>query len=272
MKAPPKPAVVIVGFGRLGGALALALQRAGWPVSVRPRSAASKARAKKAKLPTAGPDELRDARLCILAVPDDAVAKVARELHSQLGAGTSLIHCSGALTLDAFMVPVKSRGSFHPLVAVSDPNDPLDDGCVAIAARDPKLAVVLKRLADAVKLYAFEVPEARRAAYHAGAVMSAGLVVALIDAAAEATGLPREVIEPALLHLTATALRGAKERGLAAAITGPVVRGDAGVVAAHLVTLPGDLGTLYRALSRRSLALAKLDADTRSRLAAVLSR
>src|SRR5437870_4650264 len=104
--------------------------------------------------------------------------------------------------------------------------------------------------------------------------MSAGLLVSLLDAAVEATGLPREQIEPALLHLTGSALRGAAQRGLTASLTGPVARGDAGVVAAHLVALPADLGELYRVLSQRMLALSidRLDPDAFERLSAVLSR
>src|SRR5262249_27641838 len=156
----------------------------------------------------------------------------------------TLVHCSGALSLDAFLQRGQPRGSFHPLVAISDRGDSLTGGHVAIAGSTPKVTAALQKLAKAARLKPLRVPESTRAAYHAGAGMSAGLVVTLIDAAVEATGLPRSQIEQALLHLTGTALRGARERGLHASLTGPVVRGDARVVAAHREALSPDLDAL----------------------------
>lgn len=261
------PRVVIVGVGRVGGALALHLEAAGWNVSVqttRPR----RARAFHVRLATDA--DFGRARLCILSVPDDAVASVASEVDARIGQKTSLVHCSGALTLEAFGLPHRSRGSFHPLAAISDAHDDPSGKWAALAATERGLLTVLKRVAQAMKMHALEVPEARRVAYHAGAVMSAGLVLALVDAAAEAAGIdPR-----ALLALTASAVEGARERGLVDALTGPVVRGDANVIAAHLGVLPPELRSLYESLSRRMLKLAskRLGAGPKARVAAVLDR
>ena len=47
----PPPRVVIVGFGRVGGALALGLQAAQWDVAVLPRSADSVRRAASLRFP-----------------------------------------------------------------------------------------------------------------------------------------------------------------------------------------------------------------------------
>ncbi|MBV9108898.1 MAG: NAD(P)-binding domain-containing protein, partial [Gemmatimonadetes bacterium] len=76
----PRPLVVIVGFGRLGGALALGLVRAGWPVAVFPRSGESVRRAAQLGLVLADHDALRAAKLCILAVPDTAVGELSRRM------------------------------------------------------------------------------------------------------------------------------------------------------------------------------------------------
>jgi predicted short-subunit dehydrogenase-like oxidoreductase (DUF2520 family) len=187
-------------------------------------------------------------QLCILAVPDAAVGGI------DVPDGVPVVHCAGALELTA--LNASRRGSFHPLVAVSSPRDSLEGGWVALSASDGALLKTLQKLARDLKMHAFQVPENKRAAYHAGAVMSAGLVIALLDAAAEATGLDRKTIEPALLALTASALKGARARGLKASLTGPIVRGDAGVVRRHLEALPEGLKALYRALSRRALTLA----------------
>ena len=65
-----KPRVVVVGFGRLGGALSLRLKAAGWPVAVLPRSTESVRKAARLGLKLADHDDLSAAVLCVLAVPD----------------------------------------------------------------------------------------------------------------------------------------------------------------------------------------------------------
>jgi predicted short-subunit dehydrogenase-like oxidoreductase (DUF2520 family) len=92
--------------------------------------------------------------------------------------------------------------------------------------------------------------------------MSAGLVIALIDAAVEATGLPRKEIEPALLTLTASAVEGAQRSGLKRSATGPIVRGDVATVKAHLKALPAAVREPYRVLSKRLAALTEQAHDS----------
>lgn len=272
-----RPRVVIVGFGRIAGALALNLKAAGWPISVLPRSSESVRRAAELNIKLADHDDLRAADLCLLAVPDSAVAQAAALVDEDLGPGAALLHASGALQLTAFALETdRQLGSFHPLVAVSDARDPLEGHTVALAATDKKLLALLWRMALALRMTPLEVPETGRAAYHAGAVMSAGLVVSLLDAAVAAlqhAGLERDQALQALLPLTRSALRGVQARGLEKGLTGPVVRGDVGVVQAHLAALPADLGSVYRLLSRRALNLvgAHLPPETRLALERMLA-
>ncbi|HEY0883102.1 MAG TPA: DUF2520 domain-containing protein [Archangium sp.] len=276
-KKPVTPRVVIVGFGRVGGALALGLRAAGWDVSVLPRAADSVRRAATARVFLADHDDLRAAHLCILAVPDAAVAPAVELVEEDLGPQTALVHCSGALPLTVFSHARSKRpfGSFHPLAAISDMKDPLAGHTVALAATDRGLHAQLTQLAEALGMHPLEVPETGRASYHAGAVLSAGLVVALLDGAVSAlqdAGLEREAALQALLPLTNSALRGVQSRGLDKGLTGPVVRGDVGVVQAHLEALPPELGSLYRLLSRRALRLTPaLPPETRLALERLLA-
>lgn len=276
-RAARLPRVVIVGFGRVGGALALGLKRAGWPVAVLPRSGDAVRRAATARVTLADHDDLRAADVCILAVPDAAVGPAMELVEEDLGPGTALLHCSGALPLAVFQAAKGKRpvGSFHPLAAVSDPNDSLAGHTVALASTDKALHATLERMAGALGMTPLEVPETGRAAYHAGAVLSAGLVVALLDAAVgamEEAGLEREAALRALLPLTRSAVRGVETRGLEKGLTGPVVRGDVSVVQAHLESLPPELGSLYRLLSRRALRLTpNLPPETRLALERLLA-
>ncbi len=267
--------MVVVGFGRMGGALALGLRRAGWPVSVFPRSGESLRRAASLGLVIADHDALQDANIALLAVPDSAVESVTQSLLLDFGLSTALVHCAGALDLGAFgespMLARRMRGSFHPLAAVSDAEDPLAGHAVALSATGRPLMTVLRQMAEELELFAIEVPEARRAAYHAGAVLAAGGVVSALSAAVAAfaeAGIGPDAALSALLPLSESALRGARQRGLSAGLTGPVKRGDLAVVQAHLNALPADLSMLYRLLSQRALLLAgaQLPVETRNAL------
>jgi predicted short-subunit dehydrogenase-like oxidoreductase (DUF2520 family) len=259
-----KPQVVIVGYGRLGAALAFRLKAAGWPVAVLPRSAESVRRAGLSGQRLADHDDLAGAQLCLLAVPDAQVASAALAVVDDLGPKTALLHLAGALDLSVFTsqeaLAKRPLGSFHPLVAVSDAKDTLEGHAVALASSERALMPLLYRMALALRLTPLEVPEARRAAYHAGAVLSAGLLVALLDAAVaalEEAGIPREAALGALRPLSESALSGVAQRGLNDGLTGPIARGDLATIERHLAALPAELGALYRQLSRRALALTK---------------
>jgi prephenate dehydrogenase len=133
-RSPRRGSIVVVGAGRLGGALALTLQRAGWSVTVQVRSAQARRHARRLGLRLADAQALEAAAVCLLCVPDGAVGEVAQALAPQLGARTALVHCAGALRLEALgeqgQRPV---GSFHPLCAVSDARDSLAGHAVALS-------------------------------------------------------------------------------------------------------------------------------------------
>lgn len=256
-----RPAVVIIGFGRMGGALALRLKAARWPVAVLPRSDDAVRRAARWGVSLADHEALKTCELCILAVPDGAIAQAAAHIEDDLGPKAALVHLAGARDLNAFgtdaRIVKRRRGSFHPLAAISDSRDVLDGHAVALAASDSTLMPVLWRMAMALHLKPFEVSEDHRALYHGGAVMAAGLAVALLDAAVEALSLAqvdRQVALDALLPLLHSALRGVEARGLTRGYTGPIPRGDVSTVEAHMKALPEDLQQIYRVLSTRALA------------------
>jgi predicted short-subunit dehydrogenase-like oxidoreductase (DUF2520 family) len=274
---PRRPRVVVVGVGRLGSAICVQLRKADWPVTVRTQSPAGRRQAKRLGLVEADAAAMSRAELCLLTVPDAAVAAVARSVAPLLGKMTGLVHCAGALTLEALQPAAAGRptGSFHPLVSVTGPETPLAGHSVAIATRSRVLAPLLGRLAEALGLRPLRVPESGRAAYHAGAAMVASGLVSLRDAriaAWRAAGVPEREATAALAALMRSALAGAELIGTVAAFTGPVVRGDAEVVQAHVRGLPPDVLPIYLALQQRVLAhaSAQLPHPTVARVAAVL--
>ncbi|MCI0573014.1 MAG: DUF2520 domain-containing protein [Myxococcaceae bacterium] len=275
-RASRRPAVVVAGFGRLGGALALGLQRAGWTVTALAEAPASRRRAEELGVALADAGALRAARVCVLAVQDAAVARRAEAVAPLLSPRCALVHCAGALSLEAFgrSKEVRSRplGSFHPLVAVSDPRASLAGHSVALSASSPALLRHLRRMAVDLGLRPLHVPEHARPAYHAGAVLSAGGAVSLLAAAARAlaeAGLTEEEAVAALVPLMRSALKGVEERGLRRGLTGPVARGDVEVVRAHLDALPPEVASVYRPLVEWSLRLATLPEEVRAAMARV---
>jgi predicted short-subunit dehydrogenase-like oxidoreductase (DUF2520 family) len=104
----------------------------------------------------------------------------------------------------------------------------------------------------------FEIAEEDRAAYHAAATIASNFLFALEESAAAllgATGVtePRTALAPLVL---ASAANWA-EQG-AAALTGPIARGDEETIASHLDALAErapDLLELYRALAARTRAI-----------------
>ena len=267
----------MVGVGRLGSALSTQLVKAGWPVTVRTQSPAGRRQAKRLGLHEADAAALSRADLCLLTVPDGAVAAVARAVAPLLGRSTGLVHCAGALTLEVLQTAAAGRptGSFHPLVSVTGPETPIAGHSVAIATRSRVLAPLLGRLAGALGLRPLRVPEDGRSAYHAGAAMAASGLVSLLDAAIAAwtaAGVSEREAMTALAALMRSALAGGEARGPVAALTGPVVRGDAEVVQAHVRALPDDVLPIYLALQQRVLghAAARLPRPAVARVAAVL--
>lgn len=273
-----KPRIAIVGFGRVGGALALAFRRAKVPVAVLPRSGEAVRAAVALGVRLAEIDWLERADLCFLAVPDSAISEVAADVSGLLGPHCAIVHCAGAKDLTV-LAPAgdRPRGSFHPLCAVSARTDSLAGSSVALAASDTKTLKTLRGLVNALGLTAITVDERHRAAYHAGAVLSAGGVVSLASAGVDALGIagiaPKEALA-ALLPLMRSAIVGLERRGLPDALTGPVVRGDSEVIAQHLQALPKDIARIYRALLERSLDLAgpKLPPAKRREIARVLRK
>jgi len=267
----------VVGVGRLGSAIAVQLRTAGWPVTVRTQSPSGRRQARRLRLAEADAAAMSRADLCLLTVPDGAVEAVARSVAPLLGRTTGLVHCAGALTLEALQPAAAGRptASFHPLVSVIGPETPLVGHAVAIATRSRALAPLLGRLAHALGLRPLRVPEDGRAAYHAGAAMVASGLVSLLDAAIAAwvaAGVSEREAVAALAALMRSALAGAELRGTVAALTGPVVRGDAEVVQLHVRGLPPEVLPIYLALQQRVLAhaAAKLPRPTVARVAAVL--
>lgn len=281
------PRLAFIGAGRLGQTLARALAAQGLSiVAVASRSDAA-ARDLAARLPgcsALGAEQaVAAADLVFLTVPDDAIAALAEALPWR--AGQAVVHCSGATELSALDGAARRGaevGGFHPLQIFSDPERALallPGSTVAIEA-GVALSQALHELAALLGMNPLTLQPGTRAAYHGAASFAASFLLSMLDEASQvwaAIGLPRQQALQSLLPLARGTLDAAASKGLAQALAGPISRGDAGVLAAHLRAfdaLGSEHGRFYRELARRQLSLAResarLDEATLARLAALL--
>jgi len=281
-----KRPVGIVGAGRVGSVLGAALARAGHPVvAVSALSDASRARA-AALLPGvpvhADAAEVAGAcSLLLLAVPDDALGGLVAGLADTgaLAAGQLVAHTSGRHGLGV-LDPAVRRGAaglaLHPAMTFGG------DGAADLArltgtrfgvTAPSELRGLAAGLVAELGGTCVEVSEAARPLYHAALAHGANGLVTLVAQAVDALRAAGADDPSGLLRpLLAAALDNALDRGSAAA-TGPVVRGDARTVAAHLRVLAEDQPetvATYAALARATAARALGDGRLRRHEAAAV--
>jgi len=235
--------VAIVGQGRLGATVTRQLRSAGVVVHAIDRGQSA-------------PPGL----VTWLTVPDASIYAAARACRS----ASVLLHASGASEL-AVLDGHPCAGSLHPLMTF--PGDVAPPPPVPAAVTGAPQAIETARaLAAHLGWTPFEVKGDRRA-YHAAAVVAGNFATTLLAEAAEIltlAGVPADLAPGLLAPLALQSLRNAASLGPAAALTGPVVRGDHDVISGHLSVLsnasPGVQRT-YRALLEATERLANRNSD-----------
>jgi predicted short-subunit dehydrogenase-like oxidoreductase (DUF2520 family) len=275
--------VGVVGAGRVGAVLGAALLRAGHEVvAVSAVSEASLARAELflPGVPVLTPDEVvRAATLVVLAVPDDALPALVQGLADvdAFRPGQLLAHVSGRHGL-AVLAPALGTLplALHPVLPFAGTE--VDLARLTGASFGVTAPEVLRPIAEALVVEMGGEPvwitEELRPLWHAALAHGSNHLVTLVSSAADllrqaGAQNPGQVLGPLLGAALDAALRSGD-----AALTGPVSRGDAGTVAAHLAVLPDDVRPAYLALARltadRALASGRLKAQQAEPLLGVL--
>jgi predicted short-subunit dehydrogenase-like oxidoreductase (DUF2520 family) len=274
-KRKEKSEVSIIGTGRLGTTLAVALAAKGYSirslVARRIQNARKAARLLDAEVQVLAAKQVRaliDADLFLITVPDDQIAGVAREL-SEISADrrVTVLHTSGALSSDV-LEPLREKGwhtgSIHPLFSVSAAGDGSLKGAFWSVEGDRTALRLGKEIVRDLEGKSFSIRSEDKPLYHAAAVMVSGNVVALFDVALDMLGqcgLDRKTARAVLLPLIASTVRSLETKSPEEALTGTFSRGDVETVKRHLAALQNqDLPealALYRLLGQRSLELTK---------------
>lgn len=272
-------AIGIVGPGRAGVGFGLALSRAGHQVFV--HGERHRVLPVSLELTWGGPPPwLRTVELILLAVPDDALPKVAGDLARtrQIGSRQTVLHLSGLLdrTVLAPLEPTGAAlGSLHPLQSLSDPLQAPDrlKGAFVSVEGDERAVTVASALARTIGMQPITVPSTKKPLYHAAAVFASNYLVVVASVAERLlveAGFAEQQARTALAPLLAGTVANVREMG-PDALTGPVKRGDAGTIRRHLELLPDDLREPYRALARAALGLAGLPEEKRKVVEEVLA-
>jgi predicted short-subunit dehydrogenase-like oxidoreductase (DUF2520 family) len=284
----PRLAVGVVGSGRVGAVLGAALARAGHRVvATSGVSAASRGRAAALLpgVPVVPADAVaHSADLVLLTVPDDALPGLVAGLAATgaLRPGQLVAHTSGRHGLAALRpaVDIGARPlALHPVLPFSGTDVDLlrlAGASFGVTAPD-SLRASAEGLVREMGGTPVWVEEDRRALWHAALASGANHLTALVATSADllrraGAADPGAVLRP----LLGAALDGALSHG-DAALTGPVARGDAGTVRAHLEVLAAvapEVLPSYVAMARltadRALACGRLDAARAGALLEVL--
>jgi predicted short-subunit dehydrogenase-like oxidoreductase (DUF2520 family) len=275
-----KPTISIIGAGRLGTALALALATRGYPI--RALAARRPSHARKsislAGLPSTtlalSADQLEQlppSELVLITTPDDVIADIARnfaKLRRSTRYRATFLHTSGALS-SAVLSPLAKAGfhtgSMHPLVSISLPKagaDALHGAfyCVEGDSVALRFAKMIVRDLDGI---AFTIKPESKALYHAAAVMASPHMVALFDLATEmlvSCGLKRKEARNVLAPLVQSTVNNLTRTSPEKALTGTFARGDLATVKRHLKALStkqlAEALEIYKLLGLHSLQLA----------------
>ncbi|GAA1487057.1 Rossmann-like and DUF2520 domain-containing protein [Brachybacterium fresconis] len=288
----PRLGIGVIGAGRVGSVLGAALRAEGHAITgAYAVSDASRERAEDL-LPGVPlldvPAIVERSEMLLLAVPDDQLGPLAAGIAATgLSPGGQLVvHTSGRYGTQV-LDPLARAGSatlaLHPAMTFTGTRADLSRliGCPMAITGSPTFLPVAGALVVELGGEAVVLAEGDRPLYHASLAHAANHLVVLVDQAREA--LARLGIEDPgayLRPLLEAALDESLRHG-SRALTGPVMRGDAGTVTAHLDALDdldatgidgrrGDTSDTYRALARAALTRARLPEETRAQIRELL--
>ena len=264
--------IAILGCGRVGGALAIAMHEAGASDLHLTGQRAEHAAALVERLAGTHHATMQQAvdaaKLVIVTVPDDAIEPVVAGLN--WSPEHTVLHCCGLHTLDVLdsaRASGASVGSLHPLMAITDPNQGAASlrGATFAIEGEGDVHALLTSMVESLGGNPVTIAPEHRAIYHASAMLVGGYLSAL---GAEASRLwscmgldPADGLE-ALAPMMEQVARNLQQQGVPGALAGSVQRGDVGTVKAHIESLRGDDSSaqalaLYRALAQVSLEQAR---------------
>lgn len=288
-----KPGYAIVGCGRLGTTLAKILSEKGYrPVGFASRSLSSaELAAELAGSGASGTDAaavVAGADMIFITTPDGLIRPVC-EAMAAAGAfckGTMVFHCSGSLPstlLESAKAAGAVTGSVHPLqsfATIQLDKNPFEGIIMAVEGEPTAVETGLAIAAD-LGSKGLTIRTDAKTMYHASAVVASNFMVTLVDFAYQllaVAGIDSKDAYSVLGPLIEGTLANIRNVGPVDALTGPIVRGDAGTVTDHIRDITGKTPqflALYKQLGLHTVGIAKkrnaLTEDALQRLSDILA-
>jgi predicted short-subunit dehydrogenase-like oxidoreductase (DUF2520 family) len=266
----------IVGAGRVGKTLGLLASRLQIPVEStwnRSEASATKAsavigprRSCHGLLEEVAESIVQDADVIWLTVVDSSLTSAARALAEVTRPDQIVLHTAGSLSSAVLSeAGVSSKvGSLHPLQAITDPYAALEklDQVAWTVEGDARAVGYATWLMSKIGVTPVEIDSAKKTLYHASAVTSANLLVALMDAAfamAEGAGMSREEARAMMVPLARSSVENLERQDADEALSGPAARGDQETIDRHIQALEAlgdeELVRIYEVLIERAKGL-----------------
>lgn len=202
--------------------------------------------------------------LIFICVPDDAVMDTAKQLASAVvwTSDTIAVHTSGLLTSEV-LSPLKEKGlhtaSMHPCLSFSGQSQERLRDVPFILEGENRAMNRLERIIHRFQGFSLRLKADEKPRYHLACVLMSNYLVSLFHMANEVTA-DLNISFRTFLPLVQSTLRNIDKKGTAGALTGPILRGDAETVRAHmeiLKSMDSRMMESYRALGMTALHLAE---------------
>ena len=267
--------ISIIGVGKLGGALAIALSRKDFEVEnlfARNSQNANKIAELIESKPRIRPSEEFEeisSDVILITTQDFEIKNVAEKLKNSLHNQPIVFHTSGSLSSEILrdLKNIGCRvGSIHPLVSISDARlgaERFADAYFCVEG-DEEATEIGEQIVEQLGGKSFSITAEYKTLYHAAATAACGHLVALIDVAIEMLtkcGLETENAQKILLPLIKSTVENLETQSTTEALTGTVARADIKTLENHLETLEKNASKealeVYLQLAARSVHLAE---------------
>jgi predicted short-subunit dehydrogenase-like oxidoreductase (DUF2520 family) len=279
----------IIGTGRLGTSLALALSKQGWTLrwlADKSLSAAQESRkiVGAGKATTDWRGAAADAAVLFLCIPDEEIEKTAAGLaRGRVNWRGKIIFQTSGILSSKTLEPLRRRGasvaSFHPIQSFSSKRTPADrfKSIYYGLEGDSRALSIAKKIVRRLGGKTLLIKPQDKPLYHAACSMASNLFVPLFDLSCEllrAAGIKGRKAGLVLFPLVEGTLQNVKHFDGETALTGPIARGDEQTVNRHLRALrkfPEAL-RVYKILGGRALRLAQRKRIPASKIRALKKR
>ncbi|HMK49814.1 MAG TPA: DUF2520 domain-containing protein [Thermodesulfovibrionales bacterium] len=279
--------VAIIGAGVVGTAIGYLLNKRGYHITgIASRTIDSARRARdfigSGTVSTDLCSTARKADIVFITTSDGAIRGVCNKIAAGKGfkRGSIVFHACGALS-SKVLLSAKKKGAYtaslHPLQSLASVKEAVRriPGSYFSIEGDEAALSAARDIVASLRGREIELRIQKKTLYHAGACAVSNYLVATIGLGLElfeAAGIGREDSLKALMPLINGTVKNIRRLGIPKALTGPIARGDAGIIREHLKSISRDrrdLVDLYCELGRYTVktGIAKGTLDAKNALA-----